>query len=409
MKITILHPDLGIGGAERLIVDAAVALKQKGHHVRIVTNHYDPNHAFSETRDLEITTCFSWIPRSIFGRFFALFAYLKMMLAAFFIVFGSHNDSDFILSDTVSASQFILRKFGKRNLKLAFYCHFPDMLLTKRETKLKRVYRSLIDGFEEYTTSLADVIFVNSEFTAGVVRETFKTLQNRQLHVLYPSLNTKFFDSIGSLEKSEIGIPTENSEIIFTSLNRFERKKCVEMALNAFDELRNHCSYEEFDKCHLVIAGGYDKKNQENIDYFEELRTISEYKGLENDLRVTFLKSPSDDVKVNLIRQSYATLYTPDREHFGIVPVESMYLGTPVIAVNTGGPCESIADGKTGFLVAQTKEEFAAKMLKLIREPQLRQENVGKCSTTRSTNLLIRGFSTKIARHFGEKYVIKHD
>lgn len=33
LKIAFLHPDLGIGGAERLIVDAAVALQQKGHDV----------------------------------------------------------------------------------------------------------------------------------------------------------------------------------------------------------------------------------------------------------------------------------------------------------------------------------------------------------------------------------------
>lgn len=33
MKIAFLHPDLGIGGAERLVVDAAVALQQQGHEV----------------------------------------------------------------------------------------------------------------------------------------------------------------------------------------------------------------------------------------------------------------------------------------------------------------------------------------------------------------------------------------
>ena len=33
LRIAFLHPDLGIGGAERLVVDAAVALKQKGHDI----------------------------------------------------------------------------------------------------------------------------------------------------------------------------------------------------------------------------------------------------------------------------------------------------------------------------------------------------------------------------------------
>jgi hypothetical protein len=45
------HPDLGIGGAERLVVDAAVGLQDKGHKVVIFTNHCDPEHCFDECRD----------------------------------------------------------------------------------------------------------------------------------------------------------------------------------------------------------------------------------------------------------------------------------------------------------------------------------------------------------------------
>lgn len=52
MKVVFLHPDLGIGGAERLVVDAAVALKNKGHDVKVVTNHYDKSHCFKETEIL---------------------------------------------------------------------------------------------------------------------------------------------------------------------------------------------------------------------------------------------------------------------------------------------------------------------------------------------------------------------
>ncbi|KAJ1369998.1 hypothetical protein KIN20_031625 [Parelaphostrongylus tenuis] len=51
-----------------------------------------------------------------------------------------------------------------------------------------------------------------------------------------------------------------------------------------------------------------------------------------------------------------------------------MYLGTPVIAVNSGGPRESIIHGKTGFLVEQTPEDFAKCMVALIRDENLRRE-----------------------------------
>ncbi len=49
--IAFIHPDLGIGGAERLVVDAAVGLQTLGHTVFIYTSHHDPKHCFEETRN----------------------------------------------------------------------------------------------------------------------------------------------------------------------------------------------------------------------------------------------------------------------------------------------------------------------------------------------------------------------
>lgn len=49
--VVFFHPDLGIGGAERLVVDAAVGLQERGRRVVIFTNHCDPGHCFDECRD----------------------------------------------------------------------------------------------------------------------------------------------------------------------------------------------------------------------------------------------------------------------------------------------------------------------------------------------------------------------
>lgn len=49
--VVFFHPDLGIGGAERLVVDAAVGLQNRGHKVVIFTSHCDPKHCFEEARD----------------------------------------------------------------------------------------------------------------------------------------------------------------------------------------------------------------------------------------------------------------------------------------------------------------------------------------------------------------------
>jgi alpha-1,3/alpha-1,6-mannosyltransferase len=50
-SIAFFHPDLGIGGAERLVIDAAVGLQNLGYKVTIFTSHCDPAHCFDEARD----------------------------------------------------------------------------------------------------------------------------------------------------------------------------------------------------------------------------------------------------------------------------------------------------------------------------------------------------------------------
>lgn len=164
MKIAFLHPDLGIGGAERLIVDAALALKAKNHEISIFTSHHDKNHCFSETKDGSLKTIVvgDSLPRSIFGRFYAVFAYLRMMYAAYFLIYRSNFQPDIVICDQVSACIPIL-KF--KEIKVIFYCHFPDQLLTERKDWLKRIYRLPIDWLEEKTTGMADKILVNSNFT----------------------------------------------------------------------------------------------------------------------------------------------------------------------------------------------------------------------------------------------------
>jgi hypothetical protein len=66
-SVAFVHPDLGIGGAERLVVDAAVGLQSLGHKIVMYTSHHDPSHCFDETRNgqLEVKVV---IPHFFFGR-----------------------------------------------------------------------------------------------------------------------------------------------------------------------------------------------------------------------------------------------------------------------------------------------------------------------------------------------------
>uniref|UniRef100_A0A913IBY2 Alpha-1,3/1,6-mannosyltransferase ALG2 n=1 Tax=Strongyloides stercoralis TaxID=6248 RepID=A0A913IBY2_STRER len=359
MKITFLHPDLGIGGAERLIVDAAIAYKENGHTVDIVTNHYSEEHCFEETKQFKITTI-NVFPRSVFGRFVALCAYIRMIIAAVWMCIFK-RDSDVFFVDTVSACLPILKLFTTS--RVIFYCHFPDQLLTKRETFCKKIYRYFLDGIEGYTTGLGDVVCVNSKFTESIVREILTPLKDRDLEVVYPSLNTKHFDK---QEECELEVIPKNAEHIFVSINRFEFKKNVEIALMALDCLKMELTDDELSKVCVIIAGGYDKLNKENAENYEYLKRLG--KNLDIDTNnLIFIKNPTDQEKVQLLRTCKMLIYTPSNEHFGIVPVEAMYMGKGVIAMNSGGPKETIKNGVTGFLVDENPSEMATIMKMAVR------------------------------------------
>ena len=123
-----------------------------------------------------------------------------------------------------------------------------------------------------------------------------------------------------------------------------------------------------------MIAGGYDPRIPENAEVFADLVVCAKQLNLSD--HVTFLRSCSSATKVSLMRSATALLYTPDKEHFGIVPVEAMYLGCPVIAVNSGGPMETVNSGHTGFLVENNAQDFAKHMHRFVESPELRH-NMG--------------------------------
>ena len=200
---------------------------------------------------------------------------------------------------------------------------------------------------------------------------------------------------------------------MFLSINRFERKKDIGLAIRAFARMRRALPLDRRDRVHLVIAGGYDTRVAENVDYFTELMQLAKDEGLwEKDIArphaaptlllsdvalfapaaaatgaasrqqlpyeqvsigqyVTFVRSFSDDQKTALLGLSACVLYTPTNEHFGIVPLECMAAARPVIACASGGPLESIGDGETGFLCEPTPESFCGAMLKFAADDGL--------------------------------------
>jgi glycosyltransferase involved in cell wall biosynthesis len=119
----------------------------------------------------------------------------------------------------------------------------------------------------------------------------------------------------------------------------------------------------------LTIASNF-----ENAPERAYLETLAGRLGV----RVKWVGHVSDHSLAELYRRAILTLYTPIREPFGLVPLESMACGTPVVAVRQGGTLETILDGHTGVLVERDAKVFGRAVDQLCRNParlgELRQE-----------------------------------
>ncbi|CAO2654709.1 Nn.00g114420.m01.CDS01 [Neocucurbitaria sp. VM-36] len=358
--IVFFHPDLGIGGAERLVVDAAVGLQNRGHKVTVFTSHCDPRHCFDEARDgtLDVRVYGNTIiPSTILGRFAILCAILRqvhliLQVALFSTELQNLTPSSFFV-DQLSAGIPLLRLLQPRT-RIIFYCHFPDKLLAKKGGLLKTLYRGPFDWLESWSTGCSDTIVVNSNFTKSVFGEAFPGLKHRQPGVVYPCVDTNAKDPVANVT------PLWKNKKVLLSINRFEKKKDIALAVKAYAGL----SSEERDNARLVIAGGYDPRVKENLSTYTELCELADSLKLKHataqnvisaqripdDISVLFLQSVPNTFKATLLSTSRLLVYTPQNEHFGIVPLEAMLAGTPVLAANEGGPTETVISGQTGWL-----------------------------------------------------------
>jgi alpha-1,3/alpha-1,6-mannosyltransferase len=102
------------------------------------------------------------------------------------------------------------------------------------------------------------------------------------------------------------------------------------------------------------------------VEHLQELEALAERLGVAQQVR--FLPSFSDRQRAWLLAACVGVLYTPQQEHFGIVPLEAMAAARPVVACASGGPLESVLNGRTGFLCQPTAAEWADAMAALLAD-----------------------------------------
>lgn len=373
LKIAFIHPDLGIGGAERLVLDVAAAFKKQEHEVIFITNHFDKHHCFEELKNEEfsVEVYGDWLPRTVLGKCQAICAYIRMVyLTLTYLLVGQKLfEADFFFVDLIPISIPILKLFKK---KVVYYCHHPDLLASPPGGLLKKLYRKPIDWLELKATAMADIILVNSAYTASVFKETFPSI-TKPIQVIYPTIANSYQESV---EKSKTTKPIyeivkeikshRDDLVVFLSVNRFHPAKRLDFAVNAMAKLKLSLLPSQWERVYCILAGGFDPINGMNVETFEELSNLVKKQNLQE--KIILLKSPSDEVKVDLLKSCTALLYSPLKEHFGIVPLEAMLVSKPVIAMNSGGPRETVIHGKTGYLCEPTAESMTEFMSRIVRE-----------------------------------------
>jgi alpha-1,3/alpha-1,6-mannosyltransferase len=361
VRVAFLHPDLGLGGAERLVTEAAAWLAAHGHRVAIYTSRFDPARALPAAATLDVRVHGRGIPAHVAQRLRAPSAIARMAALA---LAATREPWDAIVTDLVAHVVPLVRR--RSRARVLHYCHFPDRLLVPPRRGLG-LYRAAIDRLEERGLAAADRVLVNSRFTARRLRDAYPRLGALAAEVVHPGVAP--------------GPPGPPPEALLVTVGRFDPAKNLGLAVDTLAALRDAPALR------LAIAGGYDRRLVEQRRTLAALRERAAGAGLAD--RVTFVTSPPDPALRALLSRALCVLYTPVEEHFGYVPLEAMAAGRPVVAVEGGGPAETVVDGETGFLRPPAAERFAEAVARLVRDPALasRMGAAGRARVARDFSL----------------------
>jgi D-inositol-3-phosphate glycosyltransferase len=137
----------------------------------------------------------------------------------------------------------------------------------------------------------------------------------------------------------------------------------------------------DLDGVELVIAGGPSVGELESDPDVCRLRSIARQLGVEGS--VEFLGAVGRDEVPGLLRSADVVACCPWYEPFGMVAVEAMACGRPVVATAVGGLAETVVDGKTGLLVPPRRPDRVARAIgSVLENPRLRRR-LGRAASTR--------------------------
>lgn len=259
----------------------------------------------------------SWVGKLPFS--FKLVSILRLIAPFVFASFDFSGYDVIIVSATGAYNPNIIQK---RSAKQICYCHTPPRYLygfaTAREWKKNGIVHVVAEianhilRMVDFTSAThVDQFIANSQNVASRIRKFYR----RDSVIVYPPV---------TLLQEKTFVSMKN-RTYYLAGGRLARPKHIDLLMSA----------ARTKTIPLKIFGkGF-------AGYGEELRSLA-------GGNIELLGEVSDEEKQELMRHAKAFLIAAEDEDFGMVPVEAMSFGTPVIAYNGGGLRESVVEGKTG-------------------------------------------------------------
>jgi D-inositol-3-phosphate glycosyltransferase len=197
----------------------------------------------------------------------------------------------------------------------------------------------------------------------------------RKVSVISPGVDLSRFHPLNrSLAKSTIGVPEGNNLILF--VGRVEPLKGIDTLLRAMALVARRRPEWIPNLCVAIIGGDPSAGEKATNAEMTRLHTLREELGI-GDL-VTFLGAKDQDTLQNYYSAAEMVVVPSHYESFGMVALEAMACGTPVIASEVGGLAFVVRDGVTGFHVPERDPEALANRIELLFTDEVLRMRLGR-------------------------------
>ncbi len=359
MKIAMYYPWVYLkAGPERTMIEL---IRRSRHDWTIFTSHYDREGTFPEFKQMDLVE----LKRVSVKRRYGAVIKAATRIASTKLDLASY-DALVISCDGLGS----LINFRNAAKPIACLCFTPlravyDEAYRERHLKKYRRLKPLCLAFEALYRMVdrpawkrySHVFCISETVKKRVLRGRLCNPQD--ISIAYPGI-----------DGDEIAY-CDTREPFFFLPGRIMWTKNIELGVEAFLK----CKGSDTNGHKLVIAGMVDHKSQ---PYFQRLQQMA---GGRSD--IDFVQDPTDDQMRQLYKTCYATLFTAFNEDWGLTPIEGMMRGKPVIAVNRGGPTETVVHNETGLLAPADSDAFCDAMTQLIADPD-RVESMGKKAVERA-------------------------